>query len=44
MLETLEVRHFAHGNVGCMVDWLRGSIDATLEQLVAHIMVRGYFI
>ena len=34
---AFEARHFAHGNVGCMVDWLRGYIDATPEQLAAHM-------
>ncbi|MBQ3301867.1 MAG: TetR/AcrR family transcriptional regulator C-terminal domain-containing protein [Eggerthellaceae bacterium] len=28
-------RHFAHGNIGCLVDWLRGEIDATPAQLAA---------
>ena len=28
-------RHFAYGNVSCVVDWLRGSITATPEQLAA---------
>lgn len=32
-----EARHFAHGNVGCVVDWLRGSLEATPEQLAAFM-------
>jgi AcrR family transcriptional regulator len=34
---AFEARHFAHGNVGCVVDWLRGAIDATPEQLAAYM-------
>ena len=34
---AFEARHFAHANVGCVVDWLNGEIDATPEQL-AHQM------
>ena len=34
---AFEARHFAHSNVGCMVDWLRGYIDATPEQLATHM-------
>ena len=30
---TFEARHFAHGNVGCVTDWLRGGFAATPEQL-----------
>ena len=30
---AFEARHFAHGNVGCVIDWLRGTIDATPSQL-----------
>ena len=26
-------RHFAHGNVGCVVDWLRGAYDADARQM-----------
>jgi hypothetical protein len=25
--------HFAYGNVGCVIDWLRGVIEATPEEL-----------
>lgn len=32
---AFEARHFAHGNVGCLVDWLRGEVEATPEQLAA---------
>ncbi len=28
-----EARHFAHGNVGCVMDWLRGEINANPTQL-----------
>ncbi len=28
-------RHFAYGNVSCLVDWLKGSITATPEQLAS---------
>ncbi|MDO4538615.1 MAG: TetR/AcrR family transcriptional regulator C-terminal domain-containing protein [Coriobacteriales bacterium] len=34
---AFEARHFAHGNVGCVMDWLRGSIDASPEQLAASM-------
>ncbi len=34
---AFEARHFAHGNVGCVVDWLKGCIDATPEQLAASM-------
>lgn len=32
---AFEARHFALGNVGCVVDWLRGTLEATPEQLAA---------
>ncbi len=32
---TFRARHFAHGNVGCTIDWLRGELDATPRQLAA---------
>ena len=32
---AFEARHFAHGNVGCVIDWLRGYMEATPEQLAA---------
>ena len=32
---AFEARHFAHGNVGTVVDWLRGSLDATPDQLAS---------
>ena len=34
---AFEARHFAHGNVGCLVEWLWGSIEATPEQLAADM-------
>lgn len=34
---AFSARHFAHGNVGCVVDWLRGAVDATPEQLAAYM-------
>lgn len=34
---AFEARHFAHGNVGCLVDWLRGDVGATPEQLAASM-------
>ena len=34
---AFEARHFAHGNVGCVTDWLRGEVDATPEQLAAEM-------
>ena len=34
---AFEARHFAHGNVGCVVDWLRGAFEATPDQLAASI-------
>ena len=30
---VVAARHFAHGNIGCVIDWLRGIIDATPKQL-----------
>ena len=32
---VFEAHHFAHGNVGCVIDWLRGELSATPEQLAA---------
>ena len=32
---AFEARHFAHGNIGCVIDWLRGEIEATPAQLAA---------
>lgn len=34
---AFEARHFAHGNVGCVVDWLQGKIEASPAQLATHI-------
>ena len=34
---AFEARHFAHANVGCLVDWLNGEIDATPEQLARQM-------
>lgn len=34
---AFEARHFAHGNVGCVIDWLRDAVDATPEQLAAEM-------
>ena len=34
---AFQARHFAHGNVGCVTDWLRGSIEATPEQLASYM-------
>lgn len=28
-------RHFAHGNVGCVVDWLRGTLNMSAESLAS---------
>lgn len=30
-------RHFAHGNVGCLIEWLDGGFEATPEQLATHV-------
>lgn len=30
-------RHFAYGNVGCVVDWLSGRLETTPEQLAADM-------
>ena len=32
---SFQARHFAHGNVGCTVDWLRGTFKAAPKQ---HVM------
>lgn len=34
---AFEARHFAHGNVGSVVDWLRGDFEATPVQLAVCI-------
>ena len=34
---ALEARHFAYGNIGCVVEWLRGEIEATPAQLAADM-------
>ena len=34
---AFEARHFAHGNVGCVMDWLRGELAATPRQLAASM-------
>ena len=34
---AFEARHFAHGNVGCVIEWLRGTLAATPEQLAASM-------
>lgn len=36
---AFEARHFAHGNVGCVIDWMRGSFAATPEQLAAFMFM-----
>lgn len=30
-------RHFAYGNVGCLVEWLGGGFEATPEQLASYM-------
>ena len=32
---VFEARHFAHGNVSCVIDWLRGAIEVSPDQLAA---------
>ena len=34
---AFEARHFAYGNVGCVVEWLSGGIKATPAQLAAEM-------
>ena len=34
---AFEARHFAHGNVGSVVDWLRGDYEATPAQLASFM-------
>ena len=34
---AFEAHHFAHGNVGCVIDWLRGNLQATPEQLASSM-------
>ncbi|MCR4870151.1 MAG: TetR/AcrR family transcriptional regulator [Atopobiaceae bacterium] len=34
---AFEAHHFAHGNVGCLIEWLRGAFEATPEQLAAEM-------
>ena len=31
-------RHFACGNVGCLIEWLDGGFEATPEQLAAQVL------
>ena len=31
------VRHFAYGNVGCLIEWLDGRLEATPEQFASHM-------
>ena len=35
--DAFGARHFAHGNVGCVVDWLAGAFEASPEQLAAYM-------
>ena len=34
---TYAARHFAYGNIGCLIEWLDGQIEATPEQLAAQV-------
>jgi hypothetical protein len=34
---AFEARHFAYGNVGCVMEWLRGGVKATPAQLAADM-------
>ena len=34
---TYAARHFAYGNVGCLIEWLDGGFGATPEQLAAQV-------
>ncbi|MBO7673804.1 MAG: TetR/AcrR family transcriptional regulator C-terminal domain-containing protein [Atopobiaceae bacterium] len=34
---AFEARHFAYGNVGCVIEWLGGGIKATPEQLASQM-------
>lgn len=34
---AFEARHFAYGNVGCLVEWLRGDLEATPAQLAKRM-------
>ncbi len=34
---SFAARHFSHGNVGCLVEWLKGDINATPEQLSTYM-------
>ena len=34
---AFEARHFAYGNVGCVVEWLRGGVSATPAQLASDM-------
>ena len=34
---AFEARHFAYGNVGCVVEWLRGNVSATPAQLASDM-------
>lgn len=34
---AFHARHFAYGNVGCLVEWLRGDLEATPAQLTTRM-------
>lgn len=34
---VFEAAHFAHGNIGCVIDWLKGRIDATPKQMAEYM-------
>ena len=34
---AFEARHFAYGNIGCLVEWLGGNVKATPAQLAARM-------
>lgn len=34
---TVLIRHFVHGNVGCLIEWIRGEFEATPEQLGSNL-------
>lgn len=34
---AFQAHHFAYGNIGCLIEWLRGDIEATPAQLTSRM-------
>ena len=33
--QTFAIKHFSHGSIGCTLEWLRGEMEATPQELAA---------